>query len=90
MDNIEVYKKLQEMVRRLELEINSDETKIREMEKSFVDMPPEMQEIGRRIKSSNTVEELEVIRSEIDYKISDFKTRYNDLLISIGIDPATL
>ena len=34
MDNVEVYKKLQDTVRRLELEINSDETKIREMEKT--------------------------------------------------------
>ena len=90
MDNVEVYKKLQDTVRRLELEINSDETKIREMEKTMVDMPPEMQMIGDRIKSATTLEELDMIKSELDYKINDFKVKYNDLLISVGIDPSTI
>ena len=90
MDNVEVYKKLQDTVRRLELEINSDETKIREMEKTMVDMPPEMQMIGDRIKSAITLEELDMIKSELDYKINDFRVKYNDLLISVGIDPSTI
>ena len=90
MDNVEVYKKLQDTVRRLELEINSDETKIREMEKTMVDMPPEMQMIGDRIKSAATLEELDMIKTELDYKINDFRVKYNDLLISVGIDPSTI
>ena len=62
----------------------------REMEKTMIDMPPEMQMIGERIKSATTLEELEMIKSELDHKINDFRVKYNDLLISVGIDPSTI
>lgn len=63
MDNVEVYKKLQDTVRRLEETTMFNIYFIH----CVIDMPPEMQMIGDRIKSATTLEELDKIKSELDH-----------------------
>ena len=86
MDNVAIYKQLQDTIRKIELEINSDETKLAEMNKSAVNLDPDMSAIALQINEAKTFEELDKIEQVLDAKISEFKSEYGNLLMELGLD----
>lgn len=86
MDNVAIYKQLQDTIRKIELEINSDETKLAEMNKSAVNLDPDMSAIALQINEAKTFEELDKIEQVLDAKISEFKNEYGNLLMELGLD----
>ena len=90
MDNVAIYKQLQDTIRKIELEINSDETKLAEMNKSAVNLDPDMSAIALQINEAKTFEELDKIEQVLDAKISEFKSEYGNLLMELGLDIGTV
>ena len=84
-DNTEMYKKLQSEIRRLELEINTNETKLAEMEKQLTALPEDLKTIGQRILSATTQEELDEISVQLNSLMDNLKVEYQDILQSIGL-----
>ena len=84
-DNTEMYKKLQSEIRRLELEINTNETKLAEMEKQLTTLPEDLKTIGQRILSATTQEELDEISVQLNSQMDNLKVEYQDILQSIGL-----
>lgn len=84
-DNTEMYKKLQSEIRRLELEINTNETKLAEMEKQLTTLPEDLKAIGQRILSATTQEELDEISVQLNSQMESLKVEYQDILQSIGL-----
>ena len=90
MDNVAIYKQLQDTIRKIELEINSDETKLAEMNKSAVNLDPDMSAIAIQINEAKTFDELDKIEKVLDAKISEFKSEYGNLLMELGLDIGTV
>ena len=84
-DNTEMYKKLQSEIRRQQLEINTNETKLAEMEKQLTTLPEDLKAIGQRILSATTQEELDEISVQLNSQMESLKVEYQDILQSIGL-----